>query len=104
MNILITAGGTREYIDPVRFISNAGSGKMGLAVARAALKEGHKVRVISASDMKFPKHCEVIPAVTSSEMYRAVRENFKWADCLIMTAAVSDYKPVKTSAKKLKKA
>ncbi|HEG44709.1 MAG TPA: phosphopantothenoylcysteine decarboxylase [Phycisphaerales bacterium] len=104
MRILITAGGTREYIDPVRFISNASSGKMGYALARAALNAGHKVTLITApTNLRSPEKAKTINAETAAEMFAAVKKNFDKCDCLIMAAAVSDYTPAKTSKTKLKK-
>jgi phosphopantothenoylcysteine synthetase/decarboxylase len=105
MHILITAGGTREYIDPVRFISNASTGRMGYALARAAIKAGHKVTLISApTSLRQPKSAKVINVETAAEMFVAVKDHFDKADCLIMAAAVSDYTPVKSSKTKIKKA
>lgn len=104
LKILISAGGTREYIDPVRFISNASSGRMGYAMARAALKAGHKVTLISApTSLKAPKGATVINVVTSNDMFWAVKAEFDQCDCLIMAAAVSDYQPAATSKTKMKK-
>ncbi len=104
MRILITAGGTREYIDPVRFISNASSGRMGYALARAALKAGHDVTLITApTALKPPAGAQVIPVESAGEMFEAVKEQFPRFDCLIMAAAVSDYTPAKPSKTKLKK-
>lgn len=104
LNILITAGGTREYIDPVRFISNASSGRMGYALARVAIKAGHKVTLITApTPLKAPKEAKVIDVVTSDDMSKAVKAEFSKCDCLIMAAAVSDYKPAAISKTKLKK-
>lgn len=103
MHILITAGGTREYIDPVRYISNASTGKMGYALARAAIKAGHKVTLISApTSLRQPKSAKVINVETAGEMFAAVKENFDHADCLIMSAAVSDYRPANPSKIKIK--
>ncbi len=99
MRILITAGGTREYIDPVRFIANASSGKMGYAFARAALKAGHKVALISASDLQPPVGVDFVGVDSASEMFNAVKKHFPQCDCLIMAAAVADYtlaRPAKT--------
>ncbi|MEJ5259147.1 MAG: phosphopantothenoylcysteine decarboxylase [Anaerohalosphaeraceae bacterium] len=102
--ILITAGGTREYIDPVRFLSNAGSGQMGYALARAALRAGHRVTLISApTTLKPPAQAELLRVVSCQDMFRAVKEKFPQSDCLIMTAAVSDYTPVKKEKTKMKK-
>jgi phosphopantothenoylcysteine synthetase/decarboxylase len=107
MKFLITAGGTREYIDPVRFISNASSGKMGCALAQAALTKGHKVTLITTVD--FPKlktknsRLKTVKVETTSEMFKAVKKYFPLYDCLIMAAAVADYTPVKKSKIKIKK-
>jgi phosphopantothenoylcysteine decarboxylase/phosphopantothenate--cysteine ligase len=104
MRILITAGGTREYIDPVRFISNASSGKMGYALARAAVKAGHNTILITApATQKIPKGLKIIKVETAAEMLQAVKNNFEKCDCLIMAAAVADYTPAKPSGIKIKK-
>jgi len=104
MRILITAGGTREYIDPVRFISNASSGRMGYALARAALKAGHQVTLITApTALKPPAGAMVIAVESAAQMFKAVKEHFADCDCLIMAAAVADYTPVRPSRTKLKK-
>jgi phosphopantothenoylcysteine decarboxylase/phosphopantothenate--cysteine ligase len=104
VNILITAGGTREYIDPVRFISNASTGKMGYALARAAVKAGHSVTLITApTAIQKPADARIIEVETSAEMFDAVKKHFPQTDCLIMAAAVSDYKPENTSSTKIKK-
>jgi len=104
MRILITAGGTREYIDPVRFISNASTGKMGYALARTAAKRGHMVTLITApTAIRPPEHVDVVNVVTSEEMFKAVKDNFDACECLIMAAAVSDYAPLRTSATKIRK-
>src|SRR4030042_2968045 len=103
LNFLITAGGTREYIDPVRFISNASSGKMGYALALAATKAGHKVTLISASDLQPPVGVDFVGVDSAAEMFAAVKKSFAKCDCLIMAAAVSDYTPIKKSKTKIKK-
>jgi phosphopantothenoylcysteine decarboxylase/phosphopantothenate--cysteine ligase len=104
MRFLITAGGTREYIDPVRFISNASSGKMGYALARAALKAGHAVTLITApTALQPPIGAEVVRVESAAQMFAAVRECFARCDCLIMAAAVADYTPSRPSRTKLKK-
>jgi phosphopantothenoylcysteine decarboxylase/phosphopantothenate--cysteine ligase len=104
MNILITAGPTREYIDPVRFISNASSGKMGYALAGAAIKAGHRVTLITApTNLKKPKEAKIVEVQTSGEMFEAVKKHFPKSKCLIMAAAVADYKPKKKSKTKIKK-
>jgi phosphopantothenoylcysteine decarboxylase/phosphopantothenate--cysteine ligase len=105
MRILITAGGTREYIDPVRFISNASSGRMGYELARAAVKAGHRATLITTTrnpKSENPK-LRIVEVDTAAEMLTAVRKHFPKFDCLIMTAAVSDYTPVQPSRVKMKK-
>jgi phosphopantothenoylcysteine decarboxylase/phosphopantothenate--cysteine ligase len=104
MRFLITAGGTREYIDPVRFISNASSGKMGYALAAAATKAGHKVTLISTSDLQPPIGVDFVGVDSAAEMFAAVKKFFAKCDCLIMAAAVADYTPVRKSKVKIKKA
>jgi len=103
MHFLITAGGTREYIDPVRFISNASSGKMGYALALAATKAGHKVTLISTSDLQPPVRVDFVGVDSTDEMFAAVKKSFAKCDCLIMAAAVADYTPTKKSKTKIKK-
>jgi phosphopantothenoylcysteine synthetase/decarboxylase len=104
MRILITAGGTREYIDPVRFISNASTGRMGYALATAAIKAGHKVTLITApTALCPPRGAKVVNVETSAEMFNAVKKGFIRCDCLIMAAAVADYTPAKKSKAKIKK-
>jgi phosphopantothenoylcysteine decarboxylase/phosphopantothenate--cysteine ligase len=103
MHFLITAGGTREYIDPIRFISNASSGKMGYALALAAIKAGHKVTLVSASDLQPPVGVDFVGVDSAAEMFAAVKKSFAKCNCLIMAAAVADYTPVKKSKIKIKK-
>lgn len=104
MRFLITAGGTREHIDPVRFISNASSGRMGYALARAAVKAGHEVTLVTAATtLRAPAGVEVVAVETAAQMFAAVKESFGSCDCLIMAAAVADYTPAAVSRVKLKK-
>lgn len=104
MRILITAGGTREYIDPVRFISNASSGRMGYALARAALKAGHKVTLITApASQPVPSAAKIVKVQSAAEMFEAVRKHFSRCDCLIMAAAVADYTPAYPANTKIKR-
>jgi phosphopantothenoylcysteine synthetase/decarboxylase len=107
MHFLITAGGTREYIDPVRFISNASSGKMGYALAQAALSRGHRVTLITTVDTPKLKtknsKLKTVNVESAAQMFAAVKKNFHKCDCLIMAAAVADYTPIKKSKIKIKK-
>ena len=104
MRILITAGGTREYIDPVRFISNASSGRMGYALARAAIKAGHEVTLITTpASLRIPEDVHTVKVESAAEMFEAVKKHFEKCDCLIMAAAVADYTPEKKTKVKLKK-
>ena len=104
MRFLITAGPTREYLDPVRFISNASSGRMGLAIARAALRRGHQVTLILGPiQARPPKAARIIRVETTEQMAQACFKNFARTDCAIMSAAVCDYQPAQRYAKKIKK-
>jgi phosphopantothenoylcysteine decarboxylase/phosphopantothenate--cysteine ligase len=104
VRFVVTAGPTREPIDPVRFLSNRSSGKMGYAIAEAALESGHDVTLISGPvNLSPPEGARFVPVTTSEEMFASVQ--FAVADCdvLVMCAAVTDYKPAKFSRQKLKK-
>ena len=103
-NVLITAGPTREAIDPVRFISNHSSGKMGYAIARAAEMRGANVILISGpTHLKPPANIRVTPVTTAAEMLKAVMDYTDHADIIIKCAAVSDYRPVSAENQKIKK-
>jgi len=99
--ILITAGGTKEKIDPVRFITNASSGKMGLALAQEAEKLGAEVTLVSTFNSN--GNYKNIVAETAQEMEKAVKDNLNEQDCIIMAAAVSDYRVKNYSDQKIKK-
>jgi phosphopantothenoylcysteine decarboxylase/phosphopantothenate--cysteine ligase len=102
--ILVTAGGTREMIDPVRFIGNISSGKQGIAIAQAAAQRGGKVTLIGANlSAPIPTGIEYISVSTTDEMQRSLRSEFQNCDVLLMAAAVADAKPVAISDKKIKK-
>jgi phosphopantothenoylcysteine decarboxylase / phosphopantothenate---cysteine ligase len=103
--ILITAGPTREAIDPVRFISNHSSGKMGYALAEAAVERGAAVTLIAGPVvLKEPDGLHSFISIESADqMYRAVMDNFQNQDIIVMTAAVGDFKPKTKSAQKIKK-
>ncbi len=91
---LITAGPTREYLDDVRYLSNASSGRMGFALARAALGAGQDVHlVVGPLDAAVPKGVRVTPVISAQDMERVVRSASKEADIVIMAAAVSDFRP-----------
>ncbi len=101
---LITAGPSREPLDPVRYISNRSSGKMGYALARAAVRRGAGVVLVSGpSAIEPPSAVRLIPVNTAAEMRRAVLEQFPECTAVIMAAAVADYRPVDASSKKLKR-
>lgn len=105
MNILITAGPTRESIDPVRFISNRSSGKMGYALARAAARHGHAVVLVSGPvSLATPRGVRRVDVITAQSMLEAVRMHWDWCEVLIMAAAVADWRPRNPSPIKLKKA
>jgi phosphopantothenoylcysteine synthetase/decarboxylase len=105
LHFVITASGTREYIDPVRYISNASSGRMGYALAQAAINAGHKVTLITAPTfLDPPKGVNVVGVVSAADMFAAVKKYFSRCDGLIMAAAVSDYTPVEKAKVKSKKA
>lgn len=102
--VLITAGPTQEPIDPVRFITNRSSGKMGYNLAEAAIESGARVTLISGPvDIPKPSNCNFVSVETAQEMYEAVMHHVKEKDVYIGTAAVSDYRPVNTSNQKIKK-
>lgn len=102
-NVLVTAGPTREHIDPVRFISNPSSGKMGFAMARAALRLGASVTLIHGPvSLEIPEGVITKKIISASELFEAVKGHAQ-ADIIIMAAAVSDFTPVETFAHKVKK-
>ena len=104
MRFLVTAGPTQEPIDPVRYISNRSSGRMGYAVAEAAIEAGHAVTLVSGRvNLTPPPLATVIPVTTSDEMHAAVIEHVANTDVLIMCAAVADYRPATVSKQKIKK-
>jgi phosphopantothenoylcysteine synthetase/decarboxylase len=104
VKFLITAGPTREPIDPVRFISNRSSGKMGYAIASAAVAAGHEVTLISGPVcLKPPRGVALVKVTTSDEMYNAVHERLDGIDIAVMCAAVADFKPASYTPKKIKK-
>jgi phosphopantothenoylcysteine decarboxylase / phosphopantothenate---cysteine ligase len=102
--LLVTAGPNREAIDPVRYISNRSSGKMGYALVRAALSRGAEVTLVTGpTALEPPAGAHTIPVITAAEMHSAVMSEFDGCTAVIMAAAVSDYRPVASAAKKIKR-
>lgn len=103
-HLLITVGATREAIDPVRFLSNKSSGRMGFAIASSARKRGARVTVVAGSTNTHPPHdVELIPVNSADEMHAAVMSQLPAATIFIGAAAVADYRPAKPSSEKIKK-
>ncbi len=103
-NVLVTAGASREEIDPMRFITNHSTGKMGLALARAAHIRGANVKIIYSSiNVKVPDYLDSIKAESAEEMHSTVLREHTNSDIIFMTAAVADYTPAKPSKQKIKK-
>ena len=104
MRILITAGPTRDAIDPVRFLSNRSSGKMGYALARVAARRGHVVTLISGPvALRPPPKVSFVAVTTADEMLSEVKRCLSRCDALIMAAAVADWRPRRVRAQKIKK-
>lgn len=102
--VLVTAGATRESIDPVRFITNHSSGKMGYAVARAAMLRGADVTVVAAhTDVEPPMFVNVVPVESAQDMFEAVKAHLDESDFVIKAAAVADYTPLTVADNKIKK-
>ncbi len=103
-HLLVTAGGTREAIDPVRFITNHSTGKMGYAIAEALARRGARVSLISGpTQLPRPKGVERVDVVSAEEMYQATTARFEEADGAVMCAAVADYTPLRVADHKIKK-
>lgn len=102
--ILITSGPTRQYIDPVRYLTNASSGRMGRALAAAALERGHEVVIVSGPvDIEYPSAASVVSVISTEDMLAAAQKVFPECDGLIGVAAPSDYRPVKVATSKIAK-
>lgn len=102
--VVVTAGGTREPLDPVRYLTNHSSGKMGYAIAHAAQLAGAEVTLISAnSSLQIPNHVRLIKVETAADMLTAVQKAFQSADVLIMSAAIADFRPAHVADRKIKK-
>jgi len=104
VRILITSGPTRQYLDPVRYLTNASSGRMGAALAHAALELGHEVVVVSGPvEVEYPRGVQVIDVVSTEEMLATCREEFPRSNGMIGAAAPCDYRPVKVEPHKIAK-
>lgn len=102
--ILITSGPTRQYLDPVRYLTNASSGRMGSALAAAALESGHEVVIVSGPvSVQYPEAAEVIDVVTTQEMLEVAHREFETCDGVIGAAAPCDYQPKKIETQKIAK-
>ena len=102
--ILITSGPTRQFIDPVRYLTNASSGRMGRALAEAALALGHDVVVVSGPvEIEYPAAACVVPVISTEEMLAAATREFATCDGLIGAAAPCDYRPVRVESHKIAK-
>lgn len=103
-NILVTAGPTQEALDPVRYLTNHSSGKMGYAVAKAAANRGANVTLISGQTvLDTPLFVKKVPVVSAEDMYQAVKEQIVGQDIVVMSAAVADYRPSQYTSEKIKK-
>jgi phosphopantothenoylcysteine decarboxylase/phosphopantothenate--cysteine ligase len=102
-SVIVTAGGTREPIDPVRFISNYSSGKMGFAIAAAAADRGARVTLVTTANHPAHHGVEVRQVATANEMLAELRSEMKGADLLMMAAAAADFRPAKTAAGKIRR-
>jgi phosphopantothenoylcysteine decarboxylase/phosphopantothenate--cysteine ligase len=103
-HILITSGPTRQYLDPVRYLTNASSGRMGRALAEAALRRKHEVTIVTGPvAVKYPVRAHVIPVLSTEEMLEAARLAFATCDGLIGAAAPCDYRPVRVATEKITK-
>ncbi|MDB4538053.1 phosphopantothenoylcysteine decarboxylase, partial [Akkermansiaceae bacterium] len=104
MKVLITAGPTREPIDPVRYLTNRSSGKMGYALAEAAAKRGHSVLLISGpTSQDIPDGVDFLPVESAADLYQAVESQIGRMEIAIFAAAVADYTPAIVSDQKIKK-
>lgn len=102
--ILITSGPTRQYLDPVRYLTNASSGRMGAALAEAALELGHEIVVVTGPvEISYPARAAVVPVISTEEMMAAARQVFADCDGLIGAAAPCDYRPVRVEPSKIAK-
>jgi len=105
MRVLLTAGPTREPLDPVRFLGNRSSGRTGYALAAAFAEAGHEVLLVSGpSTLEIPEGVDFVPIETAREMFDAVKHHLPDRDAAVFTAAVADYRPATAASEKIKKA
>src|SRR6186997_870744 len=103
-HVLITSGPTRQFIDPVRYLTNASSGRMGRALAEAALSLGHEVVVVSGPvEIEYPAAARVVPVISTEDMLAAATREFETCDGLIGAAAPCDYRPMRIESHKIAK-
>ncbi|WP_193213498.1 phosphopantothenoylcysteine decarboxylase [Luteolibacter marinus] len=104
MKLLVTAGPTREPLDPVRYLTNRSSGKMGYAMADALARAGHSVLLVSGpTRLEVPDGVDFLPVETAAEMFDAVRRHIGRMDAAVFAAAVADYRPAAAASQKIKK-
>jgi phosphopantothenoylcysteine decarboxylase/phosphopantothenate--cysteine ligase len=103
-HVVVTAGGTREALDPVRYLTNRSSGKMGYALAEAARDRGAEVTLISTTNLPLPRGVKLVAVDSAAQMKEAVLAVVSQADALVMAAAVADYRPAHVAEHKIKKA
>ena len=103
LRIAVTAGPTQEPLDPVRYLTNHSTGKMGYAVARACMLRGADVTLLTSSDLPSVPFVKMVPFATAAELFEAVKANAMDADALVMAAAVADYRPAQVAQDKIKK-
>jgi phosphopantothenoylcysteine decarboxylase / phosphopantothenate---cysteine ligase len=102
VSVVVSAGGTREALDPVRFIGNRSSGKQGYAIAEAALRRGATVTLVSTTDRPVPAGAELVAVESAAQMHEAMQA-LGDADVIVMAAAVADFRPVESADRKIKK-
>ena len=104
IKVLVTAGPTREPLDPVRFLSNPSSGLMGYSLARAFAERGAEVTLVSGPvNLPCPRAVDLVPVITAEEMYQAVMDRYPASRVVVKTAAVSDFRPLERAREKIKK-
>jgi phosphopantothenoylcysteine decarboxylase/phosphopantothenate--cysteine ligase len=104
LKVLVTAGPTREALDPVRYLTNRSSGKMGYALAQAFAQAGHQVLLVSGpTELELPEGVDFLPVESALEMFDAVRRHLFRMEAAVFCAAVADYRPSKAASQKIKK-